>query len=80
MLQARLETLGPEHADTLQAMHNLGVSSFNGMEHLERALQGRQRVLGPAHPDTLDTEAKLRRARASFGLHDGYEDYYEDDY
>ena len=76
VLQARLVTLGPEHADTLQAMHDLGVASFgyDGVEHLERALQGRQRVLGPAHPDTNDTWAKLCKARASMGMQD-YEDY-----
>ena len=54
-----LKFLGPEHPDTLRAMHNLAISySFAGrreeaLKLREEVLTFRRKVLGPEHPDTL---------------------------
>jgi predicted Ser/Thr protein kinase len=58
-LQIRRRVLGPDHADTLEAMEMLSVAlgtmgKLNEAEAVERQILGiRLRVLGDEHPDTL---------------------------
>jgi len=57
--------LGPEQADTLRSMNNLGiVYEHQGMDQKAEALDSqtlkiRRRVLGPEHPDTLTSMSNL---------------------
>ena len=58
-LEIRRKVLGPEHPDTLHAMHNVALLlGYQGKdaedEQLTRSvLEARRRVLGPEHADTL---------------------------
>jgi tetratricopeptide (TPR) repeat protein len=52
-------SIGPEHPDTLKAMHNLAISYDDAgrrdeaLKLREEVLALRRKVLGPEHPDTL---------------------------
>ena len=61
----RLATFGPEHPNTLRAMHNLAVS-YDAAGRLDEALKLQEEVLplmrkvhGPEHPDTLGAMGNL---------------------
>jgi len=60
-MELREGVLGPAHADTLDAVNNLGQALASlgrreeAMEMYRRALDGRRALLGPAHPRTLNT-------------------------
>jgi hypothetical protein len=51
--------LGPEHANTLMSMDNVGVALSNQKKYAEaevmyrRAMEEREKTLGPEHADTL---------------------------
>jgi tetratricopeptide (TPR) repeat protein len=58
-LDGREKTLGKDHPDTLETVHNMA-SVFDGkgeygkaLEWYRRALDGREKTLGKDHPDTL---------------------------
>ena len=60
-LRKRKDTLGPDHPDTLERMHNLA-RAYNKSRQYDKAtklseetLQLRLRILGEDHPDTLWT-------------------------
>ncbi|KAJ5494608.1 Tetratricopeptide-like helical [Penicillium fimorum] len=58
-LRVREKALGPEHADTLTSVNDLGYvlrrqGKYEEAEAMHRrALEGREKALGPEHPDTL---------------------------
>ncbi len=60
-LQLRQGHLGPDHPDTLSAMHKLGAVYWrlSRIEEahalIEQALEKRKATLGPEHPDTLES-------------------------
>jgi tetratricopeptide (TPR) repeat protein len=64
-VEAKRGTLGPEHPDTLAAMHELGdafleVGKVNEARALrDEILEIQRRNLGQDHPDTLNTLAQL---------------------
>jgi hypothetical protein len=61
VLGVKRRVLGPEHPDTLEAMHNLGCPLSGQGKHAEaeqmfrEVLGVRRRVLGVEHPHTLAT-------------------------
>jgi len=78
-----LATSGPEHPDTLDAMHNLASSYAEVKRHDEALKLGeqvlalRRKVLGPEHPDTLRVMRNLawsylaiRRREEALAMHE----------
>jgi tetratricopeptide (TPR) repeat protein len=67
---------GPEHPDTLKAMHDLATSYHHAgrrdeaIKLKEEVLTLRRKVLGPEHPDTLDTIRYLGIYYAEAGRRD----------
>lgn len=63
--EVNLDTLGPDHPDTLRSMVNMGLvrSRAGDLESAEewigRALEGFRRSLGPEHLETLTTQSDL---------------------
>jgi tetratricopeptide (TPR) repeat protein len=67
---------GPEHPDTLSAMHNLSVSYSKAGRNLEALKLGeqvlvlRQKVNGPEHPDTIRAIGNLAECYYQVGRRD----------
>lgn len=67
VLVRREKALGPEHVDTLFAVHSLGILYYNQDNLVEaermykQALAGQERILGPKHIDTLFSVNNLGR-------------------
>jgi serine/threonine protein kinase len=64
-LQSARQDRGPEHADTLAALHDLGALLWDqgkpaeAEPHFQQSLEIRRRVLGPDHPETLLAQREL---------------------
>jgi Tfp pilus assembly protein PilF len=72
----RERACGPEDADTLTSISNLGSvlvdqGKYEEAEAMHRqALQGREKVLGPEHPDTLTSISNLGLVLARQGKYE----------
>jgi tetratricopeptide (TPR) repeat protein len=76
LLPLRRKVNGPEHPDTLKAMHNLAISYDHAgrldeaVKLREEVLMLRRKVLGPEHPDTLLATANLALSYDETGRRD----------
>ncbi len=82
-MHLREKALGPEHADTIESLHNLAslydfVGDFGRAEPLyQRALATREKVLGPEHPDTATSLNNLAYLYAAMGDYGRAEPLYQ---
>ena len=73
ILKHRLEKLGPEHPDTLAAMHNLALSNESlglyekAEKQLKHVVEVKERVLGNEHPLFLVSANSLAKVQIRMG-------------
>jgi serine/threonine protein kinase len=76
-LAIRESHLGSDDPETLQCLHELGISQIYSRQlsaaqkTLERAYQARKSLLGPDHPDTLKSQSELAHVYSSTGQKQG---------